>query len=475
MKRVLIITYYWPPSGGSGVQRWLKMSKYLPENGWEPIIYTPLNPELNSLDESLEKEVSPNIIVIKRKIKEPYKLYKFLSGKKKGANIKANAIDITHTKDSNSKKNILKKAISNISIYIRGNFFIPDPRCWWIKPSVRFLKKWLKENKIDAIISTGPPHSMHLIAKSLHLSTNIPWLADFRDPWSRIFWFKHLKLSKKELEKHRRLELSVLKEADRVVVVSEQIKLDYLSDIKYLNERAKLRDSTTSTHIDENKIEIVTNGFDPADFNEKLNKDLFVYSQDIERDYKDKFIIAHTGLLTDSANPTIVWEALGEFVVNNLEFAKDLKIILMGQTDNQAKNDIKKFGLEKYVENMGYAEHSKCVAWQKRGNLLLLPLRKEKEAVAILTGKFFEYLASKSPILAIGPKESNLGDIIRETKSGEINEYTDINGVREYINRIYLKFKKGESKNGEHDIERFSRVWCSARIAEVLNKISEKK
>ncbi|MBQ3521911.1 MAG: glycosyl transferase family 1, partial [Bacteroidales bacterium] len=203
MKKVLIITYYWPPSGGSGVQRWLKFAKYLPQYGWEPVVYTPENPEANSIDEALLKDVGPQTTVIKRKIVEPYGFYKALSGKK-GSQIKANLVS-----SSNNKKSFVQR----LSLFIRGNLFIPDPRILWVAPSVRFLKKYLKENPVDAIVSTGPPHSMHLIAKKLSKSTDIPWLADFRDPWTGIFYFKHLGLSKFAYRRHRKLEQSVLNNA----------------------------------------------------------------------------------------------------------------------------------------------------------------------------------------------------------------------------------------------------------------------
>ncbi|MBO8429398.1 MAG: glycosyl transferase family 1, partial [Bacteroidetes bacterium] len=200
MKRVLIITYYWPPSGGSGVQRWLKFAKYLPQLGWEPVIYTPLNPEPNAIDEALCREIPEGMTVLKRKIFEPYSLYKFLSGKKRGETIEANII----SKESGGS------ASARLFAFIRGNFFIPDPRCFWIRPSARFLKRYLRKNPVDAIISTGPPHSMHLIAARLSRAAKIKWIADFRDPWTKIFYFKHLPLTNFAKKRHGKLEKEVL-------------------------------------------------------------------------------------------------------------------------------------------------------------------------------------------------------------------------------------------------------------------------
>ena len=184
MKRVLVITYYWPPVGGSGVQRWVKFAKYLPTEGWQPVIYTPKNPDLASIDESLLEDIPAEAEILKKNICEPYSIYRKLTGSKGQIKVEANP-------GNGGKGSFMKK----ISLWIRGNFFMPDPRCLWIRPSVRFLKKYLKEHPVDVIVSTGPPQSMHLIARKVSLATGIPWVADFRDPWTKIFYFKHLRLS----------------------------------------------------------------------------------------------------------------------------------------------------------------------------------------------------------------------------------------------------------------------------------------
>ncbi|MEA3317025.1 MAG: glycosyl transferase family 1, partial [Bacteroidota bacterium] len=184
-KKVLIITYYWPPSGGAGVQRWLKFAKFLPKYGWNPIIYTPENGEIPVTDKSLHKDISKETKVIKRKIWEPYTWYKKFIGQKNNQKINVGFLS------ENQKPKFTEK----ISVWIRGNFFIPDARKFWIKPSVKFLKTYLKNNNVDAIISTGPPHSMHLIAMQLQKKLNLPWIADFRDPWTNIDFYEDLLLT----------------------------------------------------------------------------------------------------------------------------------------------------------------------------------------------------------------------------------------------------------------------------------------
>ena len=234
MKRLLIITYYWPPTGGSGVQRWVKFSKYLPERGWQPVIYTPENPEQLALDESLLADIPECAEVIKTHITEPYEIYRRLTGGKKGAEV--NPVNAQH-----------KNWKQRLSLWIRGNCFIPDPRIGWVRPSVRFLVKYLKEHPVDAVVTTGPPQSVHLIGRGLKRALGLHWIADFRDPWTEMFYYKHLGLSAAADRRHRRLEQSVLDGADTIVSVSPPVAADF---------RAKTK----------TPVVLITNGFDEDDF-----------------------------------------------------------------------------------------------------------------------------------------------------------------------------------------------------------------
>ena len=451
MGKVLVITYYWPPSGGSGVQRWLKTSKYLPQFGWTPVIYTPENPDVNSIDESLLKDVSPDLEIIRRKIREPYAAYKFLTGKKKGEHIQANIV-------SSEKKGFIQK----LSGHIRANWFIPDPRVWWVKPSVRFLKKYIAQNNVDAIISTGPPHSMHLIAREIHRVFNIPWIADFRDPWTNIFYFKHLGLSDKSLRKHKALERSVLEEADRIVVVSSQMKTEF---------------STGDYSQFANKISVIPNGYDPDDFSAEKNPELSTVENEIAEKTAGKFVVAHTGLLPESANPDRLWKVLGDLAKKDADLRQKLLIAVMGQTDVRVKEEIAENGLSENFVDLGYVPHTLSVAWMKRADLLLLPLRKEKESKAIVTGKFFEYLATGNRILAFGPVDGNLAEELSATGSGNICEFEDENGIRNSVETIWRDFIGGTKNNEGKQIEsrgKFSRIKASEDFAKMLNEIIQK-
>lgn len=440
MKRALIITYYWPPSGGSGVQRWLKFAKYLPQFGWEPVIYTPENPEANTQDIALLKDIAPGTQVLKKKIWEPYSIYKALFGGKKntsegGRRIKANIIGSDN-----------KSLSHRISMFIRGNFFIPDPRCMWIRPSIRYLVKYLKEHPVDVIVSTGPPHSMHLIAKGVSKATGIRWIADFRDPWTEIFYFKHLNLGKWAYRRHRALEQSVLDSADIVTVVSRQMQADFAA-------------RTTTP------VKVITNGFDHEDF--MPGKPLMELEQG--------FNLVHTGIFVDNGNPHHLWEVLGEKAATDPQFGADLKIRLMGQVDDTVLHGITKAGLEANLINMGYRPHDEVVQWQQQAQVLLLPLRKEPEAAAILTGKFFEYLASGREILAFGPAEGDLAKALQETESGVIVDFEDKESTRREIERLYAEYLKGkgegnhwEEKGFTPQVMKYSRQYLTGEMAKLF-------
>lgn len=462
MKRVLIITYYWPPSGGSGVQRWLKFAKYLPQFGWEPVIYTPLNPEANSRDEALLKDVAPETEVIKRKIVEPYGIYKALLGKGKDTQIKANIISNSQEKSS---------LMHRFSLFVRGNLFIPDPRCMWIGPSVRYLKRYLKEHPVDAIVSTGPPHSMHLIARGVSKATGIDWVADFRDPWTEIFFFKHLGLGKWAYNRHRRLEQSVLDDAKKVIVVSEKMREDFAK--------------RTST-----PVEIITNGFDPDDFVPK--DDSRCKTADVsetlgsENGICRKFRLVHTGILVDNGNPNMLWSVLGEMAKENRQFAKDLEIRAMGQVDQSIVDDICNSGLKENFVNMGYVAHNVATMWQQAADLLLLPLRKEPEAAAILTGKFFEYVAAGAPILAFGPHKSNLATELEESRSGVICEWDEKDAIRKAVGDAYERFLNTNGESGrckgvpkESQMTKaqlkYSRKRLTGQLSGLLNSLTDNK
>ena len=430
MKRALIITYYWPPIGGSGVQRWVKFAKYLPSEGWQPVIYTPENPDLFSIDESLLSDIPEEAEIIKTRILEPYGIYRKLTGSKGQIKVESNP-------GNGGKRSILKK----ISMWIRGNFFMPDPRCFWINPSVRYLKKYLKEHPVDIIISTGPPQSMHLIARKVSLATGIPWIADFRDPWTKIFYFKHLMLSRWAERKHHKLEQSVLDDATAIVAVSPLVQKDF----------AQMTDTP---------VHLVTNGYDESD-----------YMTPVEPD--GKFNVVHTGLLTADGNPVALWDILGEKCREDKEFAENFHLTLAGKTDAKVLESIKAAGLETYLTDLGYINHDKAVLEQRKASVLILPIREEPETKAILPGKLFEYLAAQRPILGVGTREGAMATVLQETGAGQIFDWTDKADIRNYIDRCWESFLAGTLKTEATDIQRFSRRSTAKQMAALFEQLTK--
>lgn len=426
MKRVLIITYYWPPSGGAGVQRWLKFAKYLPEFGWQPVVYTPENPEYPAVDESLLKDVPAGIEVIKQPIWEPYGWYRQFLGQK---DKKIGAGFVSEKKEPG--------LLHKISVWIRGNFFIPDARMFWIKPSVAFLKEYLKDNPVDVVVSTGPPHSMHLIALALKRELDIKWVADFRDPWTNIDFYHELMLTKLADRKHHSLEREVLTTADKVVTIGYTMT----EEMKALGAK---------------DVDTITNGFDEEDFpsgNVELGED---------------FTISHIGTFSPSRNHPAFWKALAELKSENATFAQKFKFRTVGVVDHQVKASIEEYGLTANWEAISYVPHDEVLRYQRSSHVLLVSINNTPNAAGILPGKFFEYLASGRPILAIGPKKSDIGKVLELTGAGMIVEPEDVDGMKQAILRLS---DESATTGGQADINRFSRRRTTAALSELLQAV----
>ena len=436
MKRVLIISYYWPPTGGSGVQRWVKFAKYLPALGWQPVIYTPENPEQLAVDTSLEAEVPAEAEVIRRRIVEPYEMYKKMLRK---SGHSKEAVEVNPVNAQN------KSFLQKVAMWIRGNFFRPDPRCLWIRPSVRFLKKYLKEHPVDLIVSTGPPQSMHLIGRKLALETGLPWIADFRDPWTKIFYFKHLSMTRATERWHHKMEKKVLDDATAVVAVSPLVQQDFQAMTK-------------------TPVELITNGFDECDFLQEQFKMA-------EGGPQQLFTITHTGLFAADGNPTVLWEVLAEKCRTCEEFRKLLRINLIGKTDEQIIKAAQDAGLGENVYDLGYQHHARAVDEQRKASLLILPLRKEPEYKAVLPGKLFEYLASYRPILGIGQPDGAMSMILDSTRTGVVFDWEDKEAIAKYIDECWEKHLEGCLRVEGSDISQFTRRNLTRRMAQLFEEV----
>ena len=437
-KTVLIITYYWPPSGGAGVQRWLKTVKYLREYGWEPIVYTPENPEAPAIDNSLLKDIPEGIKVLKQPIWEPYSFYKKFLGLKKDEKI--NAGFLTEKK----KPGLAEK----IAVWIRGNLFIPDARKYWVKPSAEFLSNYLRSHPIDAVISTGPPHSMHLIALGLKQKTGIPWLADFRDPWTNIDFYDKLMLTKSADAKHRELEKSVLQNADVVTSIGKQMGDEFLQ-------------------LGAKRVEVVANGYDEADFTK-----VGIANPD-QRELGKEFSISHIGSINKDRNSETFWSAVKEVCDEMPQFKEKLKIKLVGKTDHAVLESIDKYDLQQYLEKIEYLPHDEVLKKSMSSQVLLLLLNNTPNAKGIMTGKFYEYLAAKRPIICIGPEDGEAAKTLEETSSGKVAGFDDKNKMKAILKTYFEKYLQNKLIVENTAIQNYSRKKLAGRFAQLLEEISK--
>ncbi len=426
MKKVLIITYYWPPAGGPGVQRWLKFVKYLPEFNIDPVVYIPENPNYPLVDESLISEVSDGITILKQPIKEPYKLARFFS-KKSSKTISKGII-------SDYKR---QSVIEKFMLYIRGNFFIPDARIGWVKHSVTRLVHYISENNIDTIITTGPPHSLHLIGLQLKERTGVKWLADFRDPWTTIGYHKQLKLTNASKEKHLALEKQVLNTADQVIVTSYMTKSGFQK-------------------ITNQPIEVITNGYD--------------YEPVVEFKLDSKFSIAHIGSLLSKRNPEILWKVLYDITKEHDDFSKDLKLNFIGAVSENVLESIGNNGLSDYIDKVGYVSHKEAIEFQKKSQILLLIEIDSEDTKCIIPGKLFEYMVSNRPIIAIGPKDSDVEKIIKQTNTGVYFNYNDYELLKTTILDYYNAFQNKNLQSHPIGLQKYSRKQLTQQLAELIKK-----
>lgn len=422
--KLLIITYYWPPAGGPGVQRWLKFVKYLPEFGIEPIVYIPENPTYPIVDEKLVQEVSDTLTLIRKPIKEPYALAGFFS-KKNTQKISSGIIPAA------KKQSVIERFL----LWVRGNMFIPDARVLWVKPSVSFLEHYIIENDIHTVITSGPPHSLHLIGKALKQKTGVKWLADFRDPWTTIGYHKALKLSQSAAAKHKKLEREVLTEADVVIVTSKTTKVEFEA-------------------ITAKPIHVITNGYDT----EKVTP--------IPMDAK--FSLAHIGSFLSDRNPKVLWEVIAELIKENEAFAQHFELKLIGKVSQEILDSLARYGLTNYVNNLGYMSHDKAVAHQRSAQVLLLVEIDSPETRCIIPGKVFEYIVSGRPIVALGPEGSDFAEIITGTNTGKFITYSEKAHLKQTLLHYFESYESGHLTVHPVGLQQYSRRNLTKQLVNIL-------
>ncbi len=432
MKRVLIITYYWPPMGGSGVQRWLKFTKYLPDFGWEPIVYTPENPSFQLHDNSLQQDIRPDQVVWKHPIWEPHHLFYRVKGKKNLARV--NQGDIL------DKKN--QSLFEKIGLWVRGNLFIPDPRRFWVGPSVKHLKQRLSAERIDAIVTTGPPHSLHHIGRLLHQRTGIPWLADFRDPWTRWVFLRSFRVSPWAMRIHRQQEKQILQTASAVTTVSQALR----EDLEELSGRP---------------VHSLTNGYDEDDFPSAPEAP------------STRFLISYIGTLNYLRDPRAFLRALRELCGEHPDFAEQVRVRFVGYLSGVILKDIENDAvLADRLTIASYVPHEEVLRLLQNSYVQLLLLSAGPETRGILTGKFFEYLASGKRTLALGRKGSEIDQILQRSGAGVLHDPQDADGIKATLLSYYEDFRAGIPLRTS-GIKQYSRRNLTQSLAKILDTITD--
>lgn len=422
MQKILVIAYYWPPAGGPGVQRWLKFTKYLTEFGFSPIVYVPENPSYPIIDEKLVGEVPKGVKILKQPIKEPYAWASLLSKRK------------TKTISSGIIKEKNPSFMEKLLLWIRGNFFIPDARRLWVRPSMEYLAKVIADEGIKTVITTGPPHSLHLIGLGLKKRYAIQWIADFRDPWTTIGYHKKLRLTSYAKRKHKKLEQEVLVSADKIVVTSQTTKKEFEA-------------------ITDKPIKVITNGFD---------EDLKPTTQDTN------FTISHIGSLLTGRNPVGLWQALAELVQENKDFGNTLRIQLAGVVGEEVLKSIQEFNLEPYLDQMGYLSHDQVLEVQQKSQVLLLLEIDSEETKGIIPGKLFEYLNAQRPILAIGPEDWEAGTMVTTAQAGAFFLHADVASLKRVLLDWFNTYQQGKLQINSIDVEQYHRRALTHSLAKFI-------
>ncbi len=433
VKRVLIVSYYWPPSGGIAVLRCLKFAKYLRDYGWEPVIFTAANAHYPSLDDSNDRDLPPDLEVIRQPIWEPYAWYKQFMGKPADENV--NNVFYTDESDGGWKH--------RLAVWVRSNFFIPDARATWIDGSVKRILEYLKLNPVDALLSDGPPHTNTRIATLVSRATGLPWLADFQDPWTQVDYYQLLSLTKWGRRKHERMEREAFARAALTTIVSPSWKQD-LEEIGGRNVR------------------VLYWGYDPEDFGQ------------LRRTPHQKFTLTHLGIMGYDRNPDVLFRAIRQLKEELPGFTEDIELRLFGQVDHRVRKGLETYGLLEQTNFAGSVDRRSALQQAVDSHVLLLLLNQQANAKGRIPGKLFEYLAARRPILNFGPTDSDVAEILRETRSGLTLGYDAAPArVADSLREAYRAYKIGTSVSMDHtSIEKYSHPRLVKQLAGYLDTIA---
>lgn len=427
-KKVIVVTYYWPPAGGIGVLRCLKLAKYLTQHGWEPVIFTSSEEAYQFLDPKNNDEVPEGTEVIRIGAFSPIEAFKAFSGRKKEVPL----MDIMATPAQNNRW------LDDVGLWIRGNFFIPDARSFWMRPAVRRIREWLKHNHADAIFSDGPPHTNTVVANRIAEEFDLPWVADFQDPWTQVDYYAHMKIGRRADRIHRRMEQDAFRRADAITIASPT----WAGDLEAIGAR---------------NVEVLYYGYDEADFEGYRARSV------------DRPILFHGGLLGNDRYPAPLVEALKRLKEEGVAGMEGLDIRLAGGVSPDVVSNIKAAGLEEELTLMGMVSRADVLEEISRAGLLLLPINIAPNCKGRVPGKLFELMRSGKPILALGPVDGDVARLLRETGTGETFEYDDVTGVQSFLLR-YFSGSLDLPRQSTMDVRALSNERGGARLAQLLEE-----
>lgn len=437
-RKVLIISYYWPPAGGPAVQRVLKFTQHLPQFGWQPVIVTVEDGDYPVRDESLAAQIPADLNVYRFPIPEPYTLYRKILGKAPGEPIPI--AELQQGENAGWKKRLLHS--------VRANLFIPDARIGWYFTAAGKIMDVIKKENIEALMVTSPPHSLQLLGRKLQKQSGLPLISDLRDPWTDIFYYRNVKRWAVSRRIDSRMEKSLLSATDCAVVVSPAI--------------ARLYAAKTPVK----RMEVIPNGYD---------REEMAAAEATPR--KDKFVISYTGNLSAAQDVPALWSALQSKINSEPEFSEDLELNFTGHVHEPVLDSIKKAGLTSFFRFENFVPHQQVVLKLKQSSVLLLIIPAVENNDGILTGKLFDYLASRRPVLAIGPVQGDAAKILEDAESGKMIAFTDEQGIRSRIDDLFKTWKSGkpdEPVGNAGAIAAYERKALTGQLATVLNDVTER-